>query len=281
MPETKFRFALDNQLFGDDGNNDFQDLFDEAVADGAVVEQADESETQTDTDPETVPPEGEGQETETETESDDANPEGNEADKKSAAQNDSLSDNADTPANQAFAQMRTENNQYKKTLQRAAKVAGFDKVEDYLAHLEDQTDEKEAKEQGIPKEVAKRINQLEEGERERQQALSQQQFEHRMRTFQSEAGLDNDQMKAFVTECVRQNIHLPTMEVPYSVLYQGMFHEDIQKKAVEDARQEWIIKDQETEDSASVPAGKGTADKGTDTVESFEDFEKLLANTDL
>lgn len=270
----------------DENNNvnpALDELLEEAIAQGGADgddTNTDEGETDDTSATETDPA---GQETKTTEDDDSTNsldegtvPEGTET-----KPNDNRQNVQDSPANQAFAQMRAENTQFRRNQQRIAKANGFDNVEDYLADLDRKEQEAIAKEQGISPAVAKRLADLEEGERARQEALHQQQFEHRMRTFQSEAGLTDDQIREFVTHCVRQNIHLPSIEIPYSVLYNGMFHDTMQKQAIEQARQDWIIKDQETANSASTPAGKGTTDLGGATMESFADFDKFLANTDI
>ena len=181
-------------------------------------------------------------------------------------------------ANQAFAQMRTENKAMKDTLSLAANLAGMT-VEDYMKHLSQQQLEADAKKAELPPEVYQRLQSLEQDRNQREQELRNLHFQNRVRDFTQKEGLSQDELRGFIDSCFEKGIYpheLP--DVDLSVLYRGLNHD----KLVEAERQSWIEKSSKNKQGASVPgSGKGKAEQtSSGEIKSYEDFEAAFAEAD-
>lgn len=151
---------------------------------------------------------------------------------------------APTPAPQddktgkAFAELRVQNNQYKKTLGTLASVLKIDSnlpPEQMMQQIQNTLSGVLAKQTGIPAEMMQRLEQLEEinGKYQQERLYSKSQTE--LIDIRDRYKLDDKAVENFMGELLKDGKNPLVDEMDLMQEYVNRHHEDITKKAVEDA----------------------------------------------
>lgn len=192
-----------------------------------------------------------------------------------------IDDEAVARSNEAFAQMRAANSQYKKFIDHLMKGANFQgSEEDFITQLTDLSYENQAKHQNIGPnpELLKRIDTLEETNNQLIEAQNRQMFIANMETLTNKFNLSEAEVKEFVEKAVAEDIDLTIPGTNFVTLYQGLFFDKIRDKLIEQERQAWIANSDKA-DSASKPDGKsGKKDSSPTDVNTMAELTSLLQN---
>ena len=143
---------------------------------------------------------------------------------------------ADTKAGRAFAQLRVQNAQYRKTLNGIAKILGVTDTSDpdtLIAHLNKVILEKEAKDKNVPAELLERLQILEERDKEYTQ---KQIMEYAYLGFQRVKdlfNLDDAGLQKFADELVAAGINPFETKVDVVREYKLLHFDELMKAAVE------------------------------------------------
>lgn len=138
----------------------------------------------------------------------------------------------------AFAEMRVQNNQYKKTLNTLASVLKIDSnlpPEQMMQQIQNTLSGVLAKQTGVPAEMLQRLEQLEEinGKYQQERLYSKSQTE--LIEIRDRYKLDDKGVEDFMSELLRDGKNPLVQEIDLMQEYVNRHHEDITKKAVEDA----------------------------------------------
>lgn len=122
----------------------------------------------------------------------------------------------DSPTNQAFAQMRTQNKEYSTKLNELdaiAKAAGLRDVDELIARSKEAQIKQQAKEEGIPESVARELAEMREFREEIKQRDIQQEYQAReenlvrnLEDFISKNNLSGDSVKRMSDELMRDGL---------------------------------------------------------------------------
>ena len=180
----------------------------------------------------------------------------------------------DKKDNEAFATMRATNKRLADTLARGAKAAGLS-VEDFMAKLEADELEADAKAQAIPVEVLERIRELESRDAARQEEHRNLVFRNQIENFQATMKLSQNDLRDFIGECIGQGIDVGAENTNLELLYKGMNFD----KLVEAQKQEWIKRDSKILGISSTPgSGKGQSSGNHDgkAIETQADLDAIF-----
>lgn len=170
-------------------------------------------------------------------------------------------DNSQSPANQAFAKLRTDNanmsNQLK-ALENAIKQQGYANVQDFLDKQAANQIQQQAQKQGISPELEKRIQSLEqENARYKQQ--------ERMANLKNEVGalvqkynIDKAGWDNFIAQLTAANINPMTTNTPLETLYVQHNLEAIFNKRLEQEKQAWMQTQNNVNKNAPISTPQGT-----------------------
>lgn len=123
---------------------------------------------------------------------------------------------AETPTNQAFAQMRTQNKQYSDKLNEIdaiAKAAGLKDIDEFIAKSKEAQIKQQAKDEGIPESVARELAEMREFREETKQRYIQQEYQAReqafvnnLQDFIGKNNLSNDSVKKMSDDLMNDGI---------------------------------------------------------------------------
>lgn len=181
-----------------------------------------------------------------------------------------------TPANAAFAQMRTQNAQMNNIIKAFAKLEGLDSDNlDALAQsLEEKVTSKEASEAQVPPEFMARFRQQEAMLNAIMQQNAQNNLSTAFENLKASHGLDDAKLYQFAQELKEQNYNLQDLN-KLDVYYKGMHFEELVQARVDKALADAASTNQYAADhSASVSTTKGTDD---DSTSSGDDAADTLA----
>lgn len=196
------------------------------------------------------------------------------------ATSDPKADENQRKANEAFAAMRSENTKYKQFIQHMMKgVPNFHGTEaDFINMMTEASYKNQAKAQGsqVSPEILKRMDTLEKQNNALAENANRQHFAANIKHLQETFKLTDSEIKEFITTAANEHLNLLDPNMDYVMLYAGMNHDKMIKKAVEDARQEWI-KQSNKSNNAATPDGKsGTKDPEPTSVNTMAEFDSLL-----
>lgn len=182
-------------------------------------------------------------------------------------------------ANEAFAQMRSENSKYKAFMQHMMKGANFaGSEEDFIAQMTDASYAQQAKNQGtgISPELLKRMDTIEQQNKDLIEERNRTAFAANMRNLQDRFKLNDNEMKEFVELAVKEHIDLTIPGTNFVTLYQGLFYDKLIEKQLKDARQDWIAQSSKSNNAASLDGKSGKKDTPSTDINSMAEFESLL-----
>lgn len=246
---------------------------DESFEDLAAELSSDEEEIHTD-DADEIPEDS--SETEVDEEASESDEE-NDADDLTEADEKPAVPKEDPKDHQAFAQLRTERNQYKEMIEKLAQNEGKS-VEEFLQAQAEAELQARAEEHKVPVEFLKRLEAMEQNELERQKELEAIKFQANIETFQTKHGLDQSEVRGFIDRCFENGINILETDVNFDILYRGLNFDGL----VEQERQKWIAKDTENRDRTStVKPGKGKSSTGSPSkIETMDDLSAIMNEMD-
>lgn len=181
--------------------------------------------------------------------------------------------------NEAFATMRSENTKYKKFIGQIMKGANFQGTEeDFMAALEDASYRRQAQQQGnqVSPELLKRMDALENQNNVLLEERNREMFTANLRNLQDHFKLSDAELKEFVNFAVKEKIDLTIPGTNFITLYQGLFFDKLNKKMIEDARQEWITQNGKAANAANPDGKSGKKDPTPNNVNTMAEFNSLL-----
>ena len=181
--------------------------------------------------------------------------------------------------NEAFATMRSENTKYKKFIGQIMKGANFQGTEeDFMAALEDASYRRQAQQQGnqVSPELLKRMDALENQNNVLLEERNREMFTANLKNLQDHFKLSDAELKEFVNFAVREKIDLTIPGTNFITLYQGLFFDKLNKKMIEDARQEWITQNGKADNAANPDGKSGKKDPTPNNVNTMAEFDSLL-----
>lgn len=183
--------------------------------------------------------------------------------------------------NNAFAEMRAANAQYKKFLNHLMKGSKFQGTEEqFIEHLTDVSYQQQAKDPsiGANPELLKRLDNLESTNNQLMEQQNRNMFADNIRNLTTKFSLNETEVREFIQKAVDEKIDLTVPGTNFATLYQGLFFDKIKDKLIENERQEWI-KNNTKANSATNPDGKsGKKDPSPTNVNTMAEFESLLQN---
>jgi len=182
-------------------------------------------------------------------------------------------------ANQAFAQMRAENNKYKKFMQTLMRGSNFNGDEEsFIRALENEAYKKQAQLQGMAAnpELLRKMDQQEEQIKELTKSQRDQTLMLGLKTLQQTNNLSGKEVEAFVQKAIEHHIDLLAPGVNFDTLYKGMFFDDIITKRIEDERQKWIAQSNKANSAATPDNKSGKKDPAPTDVKTMAEFNSLL-----
>lgn len=194
---------------------------------------------------------------------------------------ETVPDPDDVKRNQAFAEMRAVNAQYKKFLSHLMKGASFQgSEEDFIEQLTNVSYEQQAKTQNVAAnpELLKRLDTLEQTNTQLIEAQNKQMFVTNIESLSKKFNLSQPEVREFIQRAVDEKIDLTIPGTNFATLYQGLFFDKIKDKLIENERQSWIVNNTKA-NSATSPDGKsGTKDPNPTNVNTMAEFNSLLQN---
>lgn len=175
--------------------------------------------------------------------------------------------------NAAFARLRAENSTYKRAL-KAFALANNISEEEAVQQLEAQALEKQAKEKNVDPEVLREMEDLRNYNRQMLENLTL----IKLKQLQDSFSLKDEELTSFAESANAAGINLFETSIDLQVLYKALNYDKLQAKAIKEAEQAWI-KRQEKADKAPSLVRPGTGDPANDKkdVKSISDLDRLLS----
>ena len=186
---------------------------------------------------------------------------------------------AEQRRNDAFAAMRSENNNYKKLVQRLMQGAGYTGSEkEFMQQLENAAYKQEAARQGnqVSPELLKRMDQLESQNKSLLDSQNKQMFVANLKSLQDTFKLNEQDIKDFIDLAVREKIDLTIPGTNFNTLYQGLFFDKLKEKYIEEARQSWIAQGNKASNATNPDGKSGKKDPVPTDVNTMAEFDSLL-----
>ena len=174
-----------------------------------------------------------------------------------------------TPANKAFAQLRTDNAnmaQQIKAIEAVLKNQGYANIQDYLTKQNEQQVVKQAEKQGISPELEKRIQTLEQENMRYKQNERMNNLKNEVGVLVQKYGITKEGWDTFIGQLQSNNIDPLKANVPLETLYMQYNYESIFNARLEKEKQSWMQAQNNVETNApiSTPAGKPTPQTNPD-----------------
>lgn len=185
---------------------------------------------------------------------------------------------AEDRTTRAFAEMRIQNNQYKKTLGTLASILKIDSnlpPEQMAQQIQNTLSGVLAKQTGVPAEMIQRLDQLEEINNKYQQERLYSKSQTELIDIRDRYKLDDKQVEDFMGELLKDGKNPLLQEIDLMQEYVNRHHEDITKRAVEDA-----IRAEQQRAAAAATNGT-TPPAGTGGNPSIPDGTKISSVKDL
>lgn len=267
--EKTVTLGLDDALASMDANGDTQQET------GTESEETETKEVKTE-ETKTEEDEGSSEETKTEeTETDGAKEEGNKEDEELK-----IPEKEDTPIirnlRKQQKQAKAERDMYLQNLEKIAKAQDMT-VDELVEKLEDEADEKQAKEKGVSKEIQKQLRTQQEQLTKLEAERRQQDFLARAQNLAERHSLKQEDLKTFVKNAYEQGFDLMQPNVNFEAAYYAVNHEALVEQARKDERQKVYAEiERQKESSSSSVKRTGTGSDGK-----IKDINEALRNIEL
>ena len=138
--------------------------------------------------------------------------------------------------NKAFAEMRTQNQQYLRTIKSLGELLGVQDVNDPSAILntvQEKIVQAQAKQQGVPPELLQRLNTLEAENQSRQQQVLQQNALLGFQNVKKQFDLQDADLDKFADELTQNGINPFVQQVDLLNVYKNIHFDEIVQKRIE------------------------------------------------
>jgi hypothetical protein len=259
------------ELFGNSAESDNED-----EPDTEETESTDEEETSEDT-------------TE-ETEDDEESTDESEEEEEDGSKDESESQRETKPSsqakqNRAFAEQRLQIKENEKFIRSIGKLIGFDEkasLKDIQAKVKEVLIEKEAKDQGISVELAKRLDELESDKREVERIKLESKIQEDFTSLIEKYKLDENSVAAF-TAHLRDSGKNPFEDktVDIEAEYLKLHHDDLVQAAIKEALAKETNRKKKVEEKAATGAPGGASEKEEGKISSIADLDKYFDSLDI
>ena len=178
--------------------------------------------------------------------------------------------------NRAFADLRREaeaNKKYADFINRLAEESGV-KPEDILARYEEKKLTDRAQKENVPVEVLKRLDTLEQENRQSKEQLAAERLDTQIKTVEGKYGADEAAVRSTFEYMFAAGVDPRTAEVDFEKFYRAANLDSIIQKEVENARQKDLEDKKKRQESASIANGASVTQTGGDL--SDEEFDVML-----
>lgn len=187
--------------------------------------------------------------------------------------------------NHAFAEQRLQIKKNEQFIRSLGKLIGFDEnasIDDIQTRIKDALIEKEAKENNISVDLARRLDRAEELIQENDRIKLEKKVHEDFSELIDKHNLDKEQVDAFTTHLMDVGKNpLLDPNVDIEAEYLKIHFQDMIDSAVADALAKEEARKKKVEEKAASGAPKGASEKEDGTVSSVKDLDDLFANTDL
>lgn len=187
--------------------------------------------------------------------------------------------------NYAFAEQRLQIKKNEQFVRSLGKLIGFDdnaSLEDIQDKIKEALLEKEAKENNISLELAKRLDRAEELIQENDRIKLEKKLHEDFSELIDRHNLDEEAVNSFTSYLI-ENGKNPMIDrnVDIEAEYLKLHYEEMVQAAVADALAKEEARRKKVEDKAASGVAKGAGDKGEHKITSVKELDDLFANTDL
>lgn len=172
-------------------------------------------------------------------------------------------------------QAKSERDLYLQSLEKIAKAQDMT-VDELVEKLEDEADEKQAKEKGVSKEIQKQLRTQQEQLTKLEAERRQQDFLARAQSLAERYSLKQEDLKTFVKDAYEQGFDLMQPNVNFEAAYNAVNHETLIEQARKDERQKVyaeIERQKESSSSSVKRTGAGSDGKIKDINEALSKME--------
>lgn len=187
--------------------------------------------------------------------------------------------------NYAFAEQRLQIKKNEQFMRSLGKLIGFDdnaSLEDIQDKIKEALLEKEAKENNISLELAKRLDRAEELIQENDRIKLEKKLHEDFSELIDRHNLDEEAVNSFTSYLI-ENGKNPMIDrnVDIEAEYLKLHYEEMVQAAVADALAKEEARRKKVEDKAASGVSKSAGDKGEQKITSVKELDDLFANTDL
>ena len=187
--------------------------------------------------------------------------------------------------NYAFAEQRLQIKKNEQFIRSLGKLIGFDEnasVEDIQNKIKEVLIEKEAKDNNISVDLAKRLDKAEEILQENDRIKLEKKVQEDFSDLIDKYNLDEESLNEFTTYLM-DNGKNPLLDrtVDIESEYLKLHYEDLVQAAVKEALAKEATRKKKVEEKAATGAPKGASDKEEKTVSSVKDLDDLFNSMDL
>ncbi len=188
-------------------------------------------------------------------------------------------------ANHAFAEQRLQIKKNEQFIRSLGKLIGFDEsatIDEIQNRIKDVLIEKEAKDNNISVELAKRLDKAEELIQENDRIKLEKKVQEDFSELIDKYHLNEESLTAFTNYLLDQGRNpLLDRTVDIEAEYLKLHHEDLVQAAVKEALAKEASRKKKVEEKAASGAPKGASDKEEKAVSSVKDLDELFNGMDL
>lgn len=247
----------------------------------------DEEETTEDQEEQTDEPEEENSEEETADEENDSEESDEESEDlpEQTKDTESVSNKKQSKQNYAFAEQRLQIKKNEQFVRSLGKLIGFDdkaSIEDIQDKIKEVLLEKEAKDNGISVDLARRLDRAEEVLQENDRIKLEKKVQEDFSELIDKHNLDETAVNEFTTYLI-ENGKNPMVDrnVDLESEYLKLHYEDMIQAAVSEALAKEEARKKKVEEKAASGVPKGAGDKGESKISSVKELDDLFDNMDL
>ena len=194
-------------------------------------------------------------------------------------------DTKQSKANHAFAEQRLQIKKNEQFIRSLGKLIGFDEsatIDDIQNKVKDVLIEKEAKDNNISIELAKRLDKAEELIQENDRIKLEKKVQEDFSDLIDKYNLDEESLNSFTTHLMDSGKNpLLDRTVDIEAEYLKLHYEDLVQAAVKEALAKEATRKKKVEEKAASGAPKGASDKEEKAITSVKELDDLFNSTDL
>lgn len=170
---------------------------------------------------------------------------------------------------------KNERDKYANTLEKLAKAQGKN-VDELMEEIENETDERLAKENNISPELQKKMRQQEERLNEVEEERKRTQFVNRIQDLQTRHPMDNTKTKEFVQKAYENGFDIMNENVDMDSVYRAVYHDEILQQEIEKERQrlhDQVEKQKQQSPTRTKASGTGHSTNKKNLKEAMREIE--------